>query len=74
MNFGATFATCNLDKESVTAQIRDLNDKGESYWNDKYSDRLVKDLVTIKDFQIVSTTASTKKSEIIKRSFTSVKM
>ena len=54
MNFGATFATCNLDKESVTAQIRDLNDKGESYWNDKYSDRLVKDLVTIRDFQIVS--------------------
>lgn len=43
----------NLNKKSMTVQIRDINHEGKSYWNDEHSDRL-KDLVTIEDSLIVS--------------------
>ena len=44
----------SLLKRSVTVQIRDRTKDGKSFWNDKYSDRLIKDLVTFENNKIVS--------------------
>ena len=58
--FAATFDTTygltkgSLLKRSVTVQIRDRTKDGKSFWNDKYSDRLIKDLVTFENNKIVS--------------------
>ena len=58
--FAAIFdTTCGLTKgsmlkRSVTVQIRDRTKDGKSFWNDKYSDRLIKDLVTFENNKIVS--------------------
>ena len=51
--FAATFDTTygltkgSLLKRSVTVQIRDRTKDGKSFWNDKYSDRLIEDLITV---------------------------
>ena len=50
----AAISSCSLDKESVTVQIRDRTEDGKSFWNDKYSDRLIKDLITVENNKIVN--------------------